>query len=645
MKIPKLTIDNWCAIGHAEVALDDRGLILIQGLNHDDSSQISNGAGKSTIPEALSWCFYGETAKEEDGDKVVNRKAGKDASVVTEVHDEDTGDTWRISRYRKHKTHKNMLRLELQDSATAYWQDKTQGTDKLTQVLVDKVIGCNYEVFKAAIYAGQEAMPDLPSMTDKQLKVLIEESAGVAQLQAAADVANRILKERKAAVTETSNKIMTIQATISALQGSIDAAIIDRDQYDADRTTEVATLEAQLAAAKAAFDPAMGPRLAAAQDKLSAEVVEIQGHIAGSDAERAEERSLAEGANQLANAEAQLEGQLTRETKTAQDLRHAMDHVHDQVGSACGSCGHVIEAGDLTAATDSAKARALAAVTAAKATKEALGKARTASSVAASALTAHRASMTDVSAMTAAIAERNEKSSKLAAAYRDWKAKEDGFAAAQTQIDRRKAQVNPYLKTIDDAIKRKEEAELQIDVLDAERLTLQHDQDVAEHAAKVYGPAGVRAHILDTVTPLLNSRTSHYLSTLTDGNVSAVWSTISKTAKGELREKFVIDVVSLTGGETYKSLSGGEKRKVRLACAMALQDLVASRAAKPIRLWVADEIDHALDPAGLERLMTILDDKSRDKGTVLVISHTDLTDSIRESMTVEKKGGQATIRV
>jgi DNA repair exonuclease SbcCD ATPase subunit len=123
-----------------------------------------------------------------------------------------------------------------------------------------------------------------------------------------------------------------------------------------------------------------------------------------------------------------------------------------------------------------------------------------------------------------------------------------------------------------------------------------------------------------------------------------VWSTIALTAKGELREKFSIDVVSATGGETFKSLSGGEKRKVRLATAMALQDLVASRASKPIRLFMADEIDQALDEAGLERLMFLLEEKSHDKGTVLVISHTDLRDWIRNSITITKENGQATVK-
>lgn len=46
-----------------------------------------------------------------------------------------------------------------------------------------------------------------------------------------------------------------------------------------------------------------------------------------------------------------------------------------------------------------------------------------------------------------------------------------------------------------------------------------------------------------------------------------------------------------------------------------------SRATKPINLWIADEIDYALDESGLERLMVVLDRKARERGTVLIISH------------------------
>jgi len=163
-----------------------------------------------------------------------------------------------------------------------------------------------------------------------------------------------------------------------------------------------------------------------------------------------------------------------------------------------------------------------------------------------------------------------------------------------------------------------------------------------EDAVKVFGPAGVRAHVLDTVTPYLNERTQEYLGALADGNIHAEWSTLGKTAKGELREKFNIDVMNDKGAESFAGLSGGEKRKVRLATAMALQDMVASRATKPINIFIADEVDHALDESGLERLMGVLERKARERGTVLVISHNSLSDWIDNVITVTKSGGLAT---
>lgn len=71
--------------------------------------------------------------------------------------------------------------------------------------------------------------------------------------------------------------------------------------------------------------------------------------------------------------------------------------------------------------------------------------------------------------------------------------------------------------------------------------------------------------------------------------------------------------------------------------------MVASRATKPINLFMADEIDDAIDPPGLERLMGVLDRKAKERGTVLVISHNSLSDWIDNVITVTKSGGLSTV--
>lgn len=646
MKILSVEITNFGAISEAKLNLDDKGLVLIQGSNLDDSSQESNGAGKSTVPDALCWAFFDETAKGESGDKIVNRKAKKGTQVIVLIDDESTGDQYRISRHRKHATYKNMLRVEmLEDTGmgTTNWKDLTKGTDKLTQELVTNIVGCNHEVFISAIYAGQEAMPDLPGMTDKQLKVLVEESAGIAQLQAANDIARKRVAEVKELVQGFISKITTKKSNIALLEDNRTGLEDDRETWETDQATKIKLAEDELTTNTAAFDKDLGDRIATKLQALKQEQSDIRDKIAGSDAERDEERRLVEVFNKANIAESNATHALATAVKAANDARHRYDHIGEAVGTDCLSCGHTIAAEDLVGNTEVAKRAVQAAVKKAKELKVVSEQAAQTSQEASDAIEAYRATLTDVSALTAQLTKLGEQSSKLDQALTSWNRQKTAVEASAGRLEIAKTAVNPIIKRIDDCNSQISGIEAEMDVLELGRVEQAERLAVAEHALRVFSPAGVRAHILDEVTPHLNARTSHYLSTLTDGNVSAVWSTVSTTAKGELREKFVIDVESKTGGESFKSLSGGEKRKVRLACAMALQDLVASRASKPIKLFIADEIDHALDAAGLERLMTILEEKSRHKGTVLVISHSDLTHSIRSSITVIKKGGQSTV--
>jgi DNA repair exonuclease SbcCD ATPase subunit len=72
MKFPELIIENFLGITEAKINMADRGLVAIQGINHADTSATSNGASKSSLPDALCWCWFGTTARGESGDDVVS---------------------------------------------------------------------------------------------------------------------------------------------------------------------------------------------------------------------------------------------------------------------------------------------------------------------------------------------------------------------------------------------------------------------------------------------------------------------------------------------------------------------------------------------------------------------------------------------
>ncbi|MGK7831140.1 AAA family ATPase, partial [Acinetobacter baumannii] len=87
MEFLTLKINNFLTIGEARLDLANRGLLLVQGENKDNSSADSNGSGKSSIVDALCWCLYGTTARDVTGDLVINKTAKKDCAVELTIHD------------------------------------------------------------------------------------------------------------------------------------------------------------------------------------------------------------------------------------------------------------------------------------------------------------------------------------------------------------------------------------------------------------------------------------------------------------------------------------------------------------------------------------------------------------------------------
>jgi len=638
MKIKSITINNFLTIQSATIELDDRGLLLIQGDNKDDSSADSNGAGKSSIADAICWVKYGVTARGVSTDAVVNKTAKKDCSV--EIHLTDGAEEYVITRYRKHSTHKNQtFVLQKHPTPGTMAIELHKGTERETQEVINKLIGCSLEVFQAAVYAGQEKMPDLPAMTDKQLKLMIEEAAGVEVLAQAHAKAREAFNTVKAHHNTATAQLTTLGAQHASLMASL-----------ANENTRHADFEAQRkpnAKGELAKTIPLNTRIVELGGKIDAEELKGQGAeladiAAKFDALKAERDEL-EKLQTLAQA---AQKRLTLTEANARAAKHAhtaaveaLRTVSDKVGEPCGECGkayceHDIEAVKTLRETDLANAT-VKLREAADAYKIAKADAQTTENSA----SAFKLSMTDVTAMAA-------RQRVLQDELRAIEVLKKEQTAISVEVEKLKSAAgvwlkkdNPYTSSVATLTKQAADVESKMIALTKALTEIEASMALHEDAVKVFGPAGVRAHILDTVTPYLNDRTAHYLSALADGNIHATWNTLTTNAKGEVKEKFQIEVVNDKGAESFDGLSGGEKRKVRLACAMALQDMVASRATKPIGIFICDEVDHALDESGLERLMTILNEKAKDRGTVLVISHQSLGDWIDEVITVTKEKG------
>lgn len=648
MYFGKLSIKNFLVIGEAEVDLHNCGLTLIEGRNEDDESANSNGAGKSSLVDALCWCLYGVTGRGVSGDAVINKKAKKECVVGVEVWTEGL-NCYYIERGRKSKRLGNNLIVQhviVDGNDVGSGCELTKTTVADTQALVNDLLGCSYEIFTSSIYAVQEKMPDLPALTDKALKTLIEEAAGIDKLQKASEIAHAKYQDCVRLTTETQGRIENLTSELSNNKKLLDDVVYERETHIRNATLERAQqlrykdlLESELKKASA-----LPVEAVEAIEKKKAEIQAKIDEYSFIEAKGAEKQRLAMSAQSHC---VMTKKEIEKEKEKIADLNKEINNLEAKIGTHCSECGKVYQAEDLETAKKAIETQI------ANKTKEVLKqiedfkKQVAEAKVLAKDAEDFKKSMPNATELMSAMNELNERLKKnqdvqfqIDTQKRELQNLKKTIEATEEVTVKGKTPYNKTIKTLEESIAKLEKDKKE---RESEHEKYAEQQKIAEAVDELYSRKGIRAHILDTVTPFLNERTAFYLNTLSDGEITATWQTLTKTAKGDFKEKFSIDVQSVKGANCFAGLSGGEKRKVRVATSMALQDLVASRAKKPIDLYIADEVDHALDASGLERMMSILEEKAKQFGTALVISHNSLRDWIDNSIVVTKRDGISTV--
>jgi len=623
MKITNLQINNFQSIGSMNLNLADKGLVFIKGDNQYDSSAGSNGAGKSSIVSAILWCLFGVTDRGLSNDAVVNTKFGKNCFVSISLEESD-GLVFQVIRYRKHKEFKNKVVVYINS------EEATKGNNNLTQDFITESLGCDKDSFLAGVYASQEDMIDIPRLTDKSLKELIEKSCNYESLERAYSLARSKRSDSQTALNfvemEISDgyrrKVQLEERILAAEQKYIDWSD-NRGKVIAKLDTEMAETEASLETLKEEFSAikfdddyyqSVWLKFANYQDEMIEWEVELE--------------RLKKKLHQLTVEKVSIESE---KAKKVEELKDKEANLYADKN--CPECGQKLSNQEAWIESVSDKCKKIRAMIKSLEDIEMtiygeIGDVNVK-------ILQYEATKPDHGAI---VREFEAISSKKT----DYENKRQSVLDAENHIKFVDQSKDRLLASSDEPTVDKELYEelsgikAKLLEFDAKRSRALEESELLEAVEQVYSRSGVRAFILDSVTPQLNISTNEYLSALSDGNLIAEWNTLTEDSSGKQKERFSVSVSSSTGTSSYSSLSGGEKKKVHTACYLALQDLIASRSYRKFDLFIADEIDSAVDNDGLERLMVLLEGKAKEKGTVLVISHADLKDWIRETATVVK---------
>lgn len=634
MNLIKMEIRNFLGIGEATITFDKHGLTLIEGLNHDSPTASSNGAGKSSIFEALYWVLYGKTKRGLTGDDVINEKAVQGCEVKLWF------DDYIVYRYRKEPTLGTGLKLWKHNSS-GLWDELTKGTIKDTQQLLEDIIKISDLTFGKIAYFGQGDIKAFASMSDAELKQVFEQALGLSSFTKYLDNAKKYKSEIEVNMAGSTREIEELTKEAGFIQEKIDliktqiAELIENRKQEVLRLrTEVKNVEGEIAekyaAIKSIEDEDYIEKLAALRDREAKlkDLLKLKDQLAT--------KYLEESSN-LIRLKANQEMKKREIAKRLKEL----ENINSKVGTSCGECGKEITLSDLEVHMEQIKDKIRAI---SKDVKDCAGDVLKADEEVQKLARLTKPLEDKIEAMRGVEYEREkilEEQKRKDELHKRANILEEKKAEVEAMIDALKAEMESPEDKMSPEVNRLAANELKRMELLAQLKGLQEELEGACMLVEIVGNGGLKSYIFDSVTPELNRLIAEYMNVL-NPDISVEISTVSKLKSGDFKEKFCVKVGNTNGSSKYDGSSGGERQLINLAIALGFNSICRAIAGGSINTLFLDEPLENLDESSAERAMELCEKFIAKVPNVFLISHNPaIRDLVSNRITIEKRGGKA----
>lgn len=623
LKFKKVKAVNFLSIGEAELQLDNRGLVLIEGINDTNDTFQSNGAGKSTLLSAITYALYGVTPNGLKADALINNSAKKNMAVTLEF--EKDGVPYRIERYRKHSKHKN---------TTKFYQGEVDLTQKSvgdTDKKILAVFGIDYLTYMNSIMYGQGDVEIFAKTSDKGKKQILENLADIEIYRYAQDIAKEKVKVASDKVSELEQQSLGKEQEVQFIKDAYHKALSDYqstaqlienqetnlknekialEQLENSNETQKKAIESEIAELTKSIELLERPTVDA---QLQAQIQKVQTNL---QALRAGRTNL--GVNRVGLVQSLTK--LNNETNcyvcgaplNAEHREKEMASLTKQIEELDVKVSQFEQA---ITPYENEEARLL------EVQQEASRK--------------YQEVQQNYNAINSKL---NSLQNSLSALDRNVAIQQTKITGIEQGLAQLKQVAVPKLDETRLAEIEKEKAVIKEQLVEAKKDVDQYKILVNE----VFSNKGIRSAVLDLVTPFLNERANYYLNILSGADIEIIFSTQTTTSTGNLTDKFDLEVINGSGGSTYQSNSEGEKKRIDLAISFAIQDLVQSKANIAVNFGLYDECFDGLDSVGCENVIKILQERQKEVSSIFVITHnSDLKPLFENVITIKKEQGQS----
>lgn len=612
MKVVRVEIEDYGSFrGKHEFVLLDRGLTLVLGDNQDEPRMNSNGAGKSTIFDAIDWCWFGVVPRGDHVDSVIH----DDAAVcrVTTYLIDDADDTEAVvSRYRK----KGGTELSFHVGS----EDRTALDTKQTQRLVEQYLGLDREVCHATVIYGQGDQFHFADAGDADRMDILTKVLQLGDIDLLLNCTKERVKQAESVEAQCSRQRVQFEAGLESDRRylpEIESSLRDWENQRADR----------LQAAIRQLDQ-HGQHVANAQAIVAHEATVRQNieairltfseiDLSGIEKEVAAARYSAADWGSEKQLQDRSHKELTRKIMEVQNL-----------GGQCPTCGQALTPDHIQMEVARLSALAQEALVKAREAQSAYeGWERVAAQKEAEKQERWQAHIAYDQQQRGALREAQAQLDEIEK-VKAWLGSVRGYAESlQSEMAAAREARNPWSDKLENNKLGMAAKEADLERCTSEQRDAQYRADCYRFWVEGFGPKGLRSYILDTRLQELTDAVNEWVLLLTGGTIWVRFETQTKgRSKKTLQNKLNIRVFRYSPAgkiieRNYRAWSGGEKRRVSWAIDFGLSRLIARRARKNYDLMVLDEAFSHVDSAGGEALVEMLERLREERSSIFVIEH------------------------
>lgn len=653
--IKRIYAKNFLCFGPEGIEIDFTKLdniIVIKGENLDnrlsskksDEGNYSNGSGKSSIQEIISFGLFGKTIKGglTGSDKlnlsaIVNNKAQKNSKAVVEVN---FGD-YKVVRTRTYARDKN--NEDIGKSSLSLFRidgteeiDETQSTIAATSERIQDLLGLNFDSFVNLIVFTDNNSGSFLEANAAMKKSIIQDVLSLSVYDEYAKLAkelyNEAVRNRKAAVN-VYETLLREKDNCVRRKSQVEQ---QEAEWHLEKKFEIAQLATKIEKKKLEFSNTDFGTALEAYNTAQTELKELDTTVSSYESIRVdfnaemkiayEKQSLARDAKNDSTSKVSVfksdmlakKGEIDSKNKIISSLESKEEN------TVCSSCFSVVKKENFAVTIENAKSSINSLTDEILEVKEHYEIEIKLLAEITENLTkidkALKQGEDKLKELNLKISNAQKRMSDLSRLSRPETGVQEKLI--EEQINQLQKQLNdkilesegssPYLKIIATTIEDLENKESECTLKSLEIQSLSEDEKYYHYWSLGFGDQGIRKLIISDIIPALNKKTAYWLQFLTDGKIKI-------TFNNSLEE--TIERNPPDGDPfIYHAMSGGERRRLNLAVSQAFAHIMMLSCGYTPSIVFLDEVTTNIDPSGVIGVYNMILELSKEK-QVIVTTH------------------------